>query len=108
MERIAIITQLKPGTRARAAELIAEAPPFELVRAGIIGQTVYLTDKEAVFIVEAERPTILQRLTGGLPYPPGERLEQWAAIVEGSPRIARQQASWQIEPVELDRERHLG
>ena len=108
MERVAIITQLKPGTSPRAAELIAEGPPFELVRAGIIGQTVYLTDKEAVFIVEAERPTVLQRLTGGLPYPPGERLEQWAAIVEGAPRIARQHGSWRIEPVELDRERHLG
>jgi hypothetical protein len=108
MERIALITQLKPGTRPRAAELIAEGPPFELARAGIVDQTVYLTDREALFVVEAERPAILQRLTGGLPFPPGERLEQWAAIVEGSPRIARQHATWQIEPVELDRERHLG
>ncbi len=108
MERVAIITQLKEGTSARAAELIAEGPPFELARAGIIRQTVYLTNKEAVFVVEAEQPAILQRLTGGMPNPPGERLEQWAAILDSAPRIARPQATWHVDLVELDRERHLG
>jgi hypothetical protein len=72
MERLAIVAHLKEGSEARAAELIAQGPPFDLAEAGIARHSVYLSASEVVFVFEGEQvESALERLTDERPYPLG-------------------------------------
>jgi hypothetical protein len=50
MEQIAIVARLKSGTEPRAAELIAQGPPFDPDESGLERHTVYLAADEVLFI----------------------------------------------------------
>ena len=50
--RLVVAARLKPGTRARAAELVAEGPPFDPRGSGLISHGVYLSEHEVVFAFE--------------------------------------------------------
>lgn len=109
MRRWAIVAQLKPGTADRAAELIAQGPPYDLADEGVIRQSVYLSAKEAVFVFEGEQSeSRLERLTEELRDLAGRRSEDWGAIVEDAPRVAHEQFRREVDKTELDRLRHVG
>jgi hypothetical protein len=97
VERLALIARLKPGTRARAEELIATGPPFDPHEAGFVRHSVFLSASEVVFVFEAHE---VEWLVGALVDDPfqwivAEALEAWRPLIEGSPRIAREQFSWE-------------
>jgi hypothetical protein len=98
MERIAIVAQLKKGSQARAAELIAAGPPFDLAETGIVRHSIYLSASEVVFVFEGHQVEWpLGDLIDKRPYPLGPALEQWRAIVDGPPRIARERFGWDAQ-----------
>ena len=52
MDRYVLVAHLKPGTRERAHELLAEHPMHEGVWANFEREAVFLTETEVVFFVE--------------------------------------------------------
>jgi hypothetical protein len=96
MERVAIVVRLKEGSGPRAAELIAGGPPFDLAETGIVRHSVYLSAGEVVFVFEGHQVEWMVDDLIDDPFQPKLRraLEQWRAIVEGVPRIAREQFGW--------------
>jgi hypothetical protein len=53
-ESIAVVVPLAEGRREVVREFLAEEPPFDPHEIGLTGHEVFLTDREAVFVFEAE------------------------------------------------------
>jgi hypothetical protein len=102
MERVAIIARLKEGSEQRAAELVAAGPPFDLSETGIVRHSIYISPSEAVFVFEGHE---VEWIVDELIDEPFRHqlqlaLEQWRAIVEGQPLIARERYGWQLDQPE--------
>jgi hypothetical protein len=99
MERVAIIARLKPGAEERAGKLLTAGPPFDLSASGIERQSVFLSAGEVVFIFEGhEVEWIVDDLIDGpFHYELQRALDDWRSIVDGPPRIAREQFAWDSE-----------
>jgi hypothetical protein len=99
MEQIAIVARLKSGAEPRAAELIAQGPPFDPAESGFVRHTVYLSADEVVFIFEGkEVEWALDRLVDEpFHWPMGDALDEWRPLLEGNPRIARSVYSWSAD-----------
>jgi hypothetical protein len=97
MERVAIVADLKRGSQKRASELIAKGPPFDLTESGLVSHRVYLSGGEVVFVFEAhEVESIVEDLLDEpFQYKLQGALDEWRAIVDGPPRIAREQFGWE-------------
>lgn len=107
MERFAIVAHLREGSGPRAAELLAQGPPFELAETGITRHSVYLSASEVVFVFEGhEIEWIVDRLIDEPFHPQIRRvLDQWRTLVDGPPRLARALFAWerkQTEPPTAD------
>ena len=98
MERVAIIAHLKEGSEQRAADLVAAGPPFDLVDAGIVRHSVYISAHEAVFVFEGHEVEWIvdQLIDAPFHYELHRALEQWREIVDGQPRVARERFGWQL------------
>ena len=96
MEQLAIVARLKPGAEPRAAELIANGPPFDPTESGLDGHTVFLSADEVVFVFEGhEVEWIVDRLVDDpFHWLVGEALERWRPLLEDQPRIARPVYVW--------------
>jgi hypothetical protein len=104
MERVAIIARLKEGSEQRAAELVAAGPPFDLAGTGIVRHSIYVSSNEAVFVFEGhEVEWIVDELIDEpFHYELQRALAKWREIVEGQPRVAREQYGWQLDETERD------
>jgi hypothetical protein len=102
MKRLAIVARLKKGSESRASELIAAGPPFDLAQTGVVRHSVFLSASEVVFVFEGhEVEWIVDDLLDGRFRPKIVRaLDQWRAIVDGPPRIARKSFGWERDPVD--------
>jgi hypothetical protein len=99
MKRVAIVARLKEGSGPRAAQLIAVGPPFDLAEIGLASHSVYLSAGEVVFVFEGDQVewTVDELIDN--PFRPEVRgaLDQWQAIIDGSPRVAREQFGWHAD-----------
>jgi hypothetical protein len=102
MERVAIVAHLKEGYEDRAAELIAKGAPFDLAETGVDRHSVYLSASEVVFVFEGHQVEwmVNELIDAPFHYELQRALEQWRAIVDGPPRIAREQFEWQRDTSE--------
>jgi hypothetical protein len=97
MQRLAVIARLKEGTTERAAELIAEGPPFDPRAAGFERHSVFLAADQIVFVFEGGSLAPLVRMlreaddTGAL--------GAWSEVIEGIPHVAREVYAW-VRPAE--------
>jgi len=99
MEQMAIVARLKSGSEPRAAELIAQGPPFEPGEGGLDGHTVYLAADEVVFVFEGHQ---VEWVVDGLVdepfhWPLLAALDDWRPLLDGNPRIARPLFTWKRE-----------
>jgi hypothetical protein len=102
MKRLAIVARLKKGSESRASELIAAGPPFDLAQTGVVRHSVFLSASEVVFVFEGhEVEWSVDDLLDG-PFRPKivSALDQWRAIVDGPPRIARESFGWERDPAD--------
>ena len=99
MERVAIVVRLKEGSGARAAELIAAGPPFDLAETGIARHSVYLSAGEVVFVFEGHQVEWMVDDLINEPFQPKlqSAFDGWRSIVDGIPRIARQRFGWEAQ-----------
>jgi nucleotide-binding universal stress UspA family protein len=93
MERLAVTARLKGGSEARARDLIAAGPPFDLARAGLNQHGVFLGNDLVVFVFEGEG--VAQRLSHVLT----DRLNTasfsaWAPLLAEQPRLAHEAYYW--------------
>jgi hypothetical protein len=99
MEQIAIVARLKSGAEPRAAELIAQGPPFDPRGSGLERHTVYLSADEVLFVFEGDE---VEWIVDGLVDEPFHwallaALDEWRPLLEDNPRIARPAFSWKQE-----------
>jgi hypothetical protein len=99
MERVAIVARLKPGAEIQAEKLLAAGPPFDLKASGIERHNVFLSAGEVVFIFEGHE---VEWIVDDLIEAPSEwelqrAFDDWRSIVDGPPRIAREQFAWDSE-----------
>jgi hypothetical protein len=99
MERVAIVARLRPGAEERAEKLLAAGPRFDLSASGIERNSVFLSAGEVIFIFEGhEVEWIVDDLIDGPSHYELQRaLDDWRSLVEGPPRIAREQFAWDSE-----------
>jgi hypothetical protein len=104
MERVAIIAHLKEGTEQRAAELVAAGPPFDIAETGILRHSIYISASEVVFVFEGHDVEWIvdELIDAPFHYELHRALDQWREIVEGQPRVAREQYGWQLDEIEAD------
>jgi hypothetical protein len=102
MERVAIIARLKEGSEQRAAELVGAGAPFDLANTGIVRHSIYISAKEAVFVFEGHEVEWIvdQLIDEPVHYDLQRALDRWREIVDGKPRVAREQFGWQLDETE--------
>ena len=102
MKRLAIVARLKKGSESRASKLIAAGPPFDLEQTGLARHSIYLSATEVIFVFEGHE--VEWRVDDLLDEPfrleMFRALDQWRAIVDGLPRIARESFEWERDPAE--------
>jgi hypothetical protein len=90
---LVLVVSLAEGARERASELLAEGPPFDLEASELVHHSVYLTDREAVFVFETPGDEPPLRLHAEDP----ELLvaaEAWSGLTAGGPRKAQPAFTW--------------
>ena len=102
MERVAIVARLKEGGEQRAQELVGAGPPFDLEGTGIARHNIYVSAGEAVFVFEGHQVEWIvdQLIDEPFHYDLQRALGQWREIVDGQPRIAREQFGWELSEVD--------
>lgn len=98
MSRLVVVAPLKPGSEARARELLDEGPPIDLESSRFDAHEVFVTPQEVIFVFEgasAESTTLAFAADD-----PGlwRAAKAWADCLDGRPRIARSAFSWKREP----------
>ena len=93
MSRLVLVVPLRAGAVARARELLAEGPPFELATTHLERHEVYLTEQEAVFVFEAPGETPPLELEAGNPSL-RKAAAAWRECMAGRPRKAETAFSW--------------
>ncbi|HEX5469975.1 MAG TPA: hypothetical protein VFW80_13110 [Gaiellaceae bacterium] len=93
-QRVAVVATLLPGSRDRAAEIIAEGPPYGLRLAGFRGHSVFLADEVVVFVFEgADIEGLLSDLVNDRTR--SAAFAVWAPLLQGTPVLAREEFYWQ-------------
>jgi len=94
MQRVAVVATLKPGMVDRARELVAKGPPFDPDALDLQRHMVYLSDDLVVFVFEGGRVSALVRTVarGGTG---SAAFSEWEPLLEGIPRLAREEYAWE-------------
>lgn len=92
-----MIARLKPGSERRAAQLVAEGPPFDPGDRGLSRHAVYLSAGEVVFVFEGDE---VEWIVEEMVQEPAGRsvaaaLDAWRDLVDGPPRIGRAAYAWE-------------
>lgn len=93
MDRVVVAARLKPGTRGRVAELVAEGPPLDPRGTGIVSHGVYLSGEEIVFVFEGPGAEYLVQSILNDPVR-AARFGAWAPLFDGPPRLVRESWYW--------------
>jgi hypothetical protein len=101
VRQVAIIVRLKDGAETRADQLLQSGPPFDPGERGFERHAVYLSATEAVFVFEGpEVDSVLDDLVGEpFSWLLSAALEEWRALIDGPPRIARPAYAWSAPSV---------
>jgi len=92
MSRAVLVLPLREGANERAAELLHGGPPFDPEEIGLERHHVFLTEREAVFIFEADSQEAAERLVGEGRF--WSAASAWKDLVDGPPRLAEDAYSW--------------
>jgi hypothetical protein len=96
VSRVVIVIPLKPGTSGRVASLFRHGPPFDPEAAGLERHHVFVTEHEAVFVLEGETREAIERLAREAGAWSG-----WIELAAGPPRLAEDVYDWiRPEPAE--------
>jgi hypothetical protein len=93
-ERVAVVATLLPGSRERAAEILAKGAPYGLALAGFRRHSVLLAEEAVVFVFEGPG---IEGLVRDLVNDPtrSAAFSVWAPLLEGTPVLAREEFYWE-------------
>ena len=93
-ERVAVIATLRPGSRKRAAQILAKGAPYGLALAGFRQHSVFLAEESVVFVFEGLG---IEGLVRDLVNDPARSaaFSVWAPLLEGTPVLARDEFYWE-------------
>ena len=93
-ERMAVVAKLQPGSRDRAAQIIAGGAPYELGAAGFLRHSVFLAETAVIFVFEG--PGIEERVRALVDDPTRSAVfSVWGPLLEGTPALAREEFYWE-------------
>ena len=92
MSRAVVVLPLREGKSEQAAELLHGGPPFDPEEIGLERHHVFLTEREAVFVFEADSRGAAEKLVGEGGF--WSAASAWKDLVEGPPRLAEDAYSW--------------
>jgi len=93
-ERVAVVATLSPGSRKRAAEIIAGGAPYGLRLTGFERHSVFLADQAVVFVFEGPQiEGFVRELVNDRASSAGFAV--WALLLQGTPVLAREEFHWQ-------------
>jgi hypothetical protein len=92
LSRVVVILPLKEGARDRAAAILEHGPPFDPEQAGLDRHQVFLNDREAIFVFEADGADAVDRLVKDTSL--WGAAAPWKELVAGPPRLADEAFSW--------------
>ena len=96
-ERVAVIAKLRPDSRERANQILAEGPPYDLGEAGFRRHSVFLAAEAVVFVFEGPGIEGLVRDLVDDPARSGA-FSVWGPLLDGTPALAREEFYWQASP----------
>lgn len=93
-ERVAVVATLLPGSRERAAQILAKGAPYGLALAGFRRHSVFLAEETVVFVFEGPG---IEGLVRDLINDPvrSAAFSIWAPLLEGTPMPAREEFYWE-------------
>ena len=93
-DRLVVIARLRPGSRERAIEILAEGAPYELGEAGFRRHSVFLAEEDVVFLFEGAG---IEELVRDLVNDPTRSapFSVWGPLLEGTPALAREEFYWE-------------
>jgi hypothetical protein len=93
-ERVAVFAKLRPGSRERAGEIVAEGAPYELGETGFRRHSVFLAEEAAVFVFEGSG---VEGLVSQLVNDPtrSAMFSVWGPLLEGTPELAHEAFYWE-------------
>jgi hypothetical protein len=93
-ERVAVVATLLPGSRERAAEILAKGAPYGLALAGFRRHSVFLAEEAVVFVFEGRG---IEGRVRDLVNDPSRSaaFSIWAPLLEGTPVLAREEFYWE-------------
>jgi hypothetical protein len=96
-QRVAVVANLLPGSRERAAQIVAEGPPYELGEAGFQQHSVFLAEEAVVFVFEGSG---IEGLVRDLVDDPARSatFSVWGPLLKGTPVLAREEYRWEADP----------
>ena len=94
IERVAVVARLRPGSRERATEILAEGAPYELDAAGFRRHSVFLAELAVVFVFEGSG---VEGLVRDLVDDPARSaaFSAWGPLLDGTPMLAREEYYWE-------------
>jgi hypothetical protein len=92
LSRVIVVLPLKEGAHEGAAAVLEQGPPFDPEQVGLERHQVYLTEREAIFVFEADVADAVDRLVNDLSL--WGAAAAWIDLVAGPPRIAQEAFSW--------------
>jgi hypothetical protein len=98
-EQLAVLARLRPGSRERAAEIIAKGPPYGLALAGFRRHSIFLAEETVIFVFEGQG---IEGLVRDLVNDPthSAAFSVWAPLLEGTPVLAREEFHWEARQPE--------
>jgi hypothetical protein len=93
-ERVAVVAKLLPGSRERAAQILAEGAPYGLAMAGFRRHSVFLAAESVIFVFEGAR---IEGLVRELVDDPtvSAAFSVWGPLLDGTPALAREEFYWE-------------
>jgi hypothetical protein len=93
-ERVAVVAKLRPGSRERAGQIVAEGAPYELGEVGFRRHSVFLAEDAAVFVFEGRG---VEGLVSDLVNDPARSamFSVWGPLLEGTPQLAHEAFYWE-------------
>jgi hypothetical protein len=93
-ERVAVVAKLLPGSRERAAQIIAEGAPYGLALAGFRRHSIFLAEDAVVFVFEGPGIEGLVRDVVNDPTR-SAAFSAWGPLLEGTPELTREEFYWE-------------
>ncbi|HEX9350935.1 MAG TPA: hypothetical protein VF877_06660 [Gaiellaceae bacterium] len=94
IERVAVVAKLRPGSRERASQILAEGAPYDLGEAGFRRHSIFLAEQAAVFVFEGSG---VERLVRELVDDPtrSAAFSAWGPLLAKTPTLAPEEFYWE-------------